>query len=300
MLQIETLESRDLPTVVTLVGTTLVIIGDQRDNVVVVTADPNNAQQLQIVADGITQTVGLAQVTRILIDGQQGDDILTQQVGSIPTFIQGGAGNDNIWTFGSDTLSGGTGEDTIYSIIGASIIDGGQGRDRLIGNTRSTFINDQADRPNVVFGSTTVPVQLLNGVVYFLGTGGNDSAQITEQFGRLMVVYNGQTYTFAKKDVDTFAGVLGGGDDFVWNTSSVDGVFYGAGGNDTLLGGRGDDLLKGGAGNDLLDGGAGRDDLTGDPGADTLLGGDGRDILRVDAADVVQAAPQDTVIGRRR
>ncbi len=46
----------------------------------------------------------------------------------------------------------------------------------------------------------------------------------------------------------------GDGDDTFRNTSSVDSLAYGDGGNDTFYGGSGNDELHGGSGNDELQG----------------------------------------------
>jgi len=104
------------------------------------------------------------------------------------------------------------------------------------------------------------------------------------------------TTQFPRNQVDRVAGILGAGDDAVRNFTNIDGVFYGAGGADTLVGGSGNDLLKGGGGNDFIQGNDGNDDLTGDGGTDTIQGGAGRDILRVDLADIFLADRRDRVV----
>lgn len=298
MLNLEILEQRLIPAVSNLVGTTLTIVGDRADDIIDVFLSQDGSQLVSNV-NGVTQIFSPAQVTQVFIFGNSGDDVITVQAPAVQAEISGGRGNDTIWTFGSDFLFGDDGKDTIYSIIGASLINGGTGSDRLIGNATSIFDNDGGDQARVVFGLATQPVQLINRVLYFLGTANTDSAQIMEQQGKLFVIYNGQGYTFNARDVDQFASVLGGGNDFVTNRSSIGGTFYGTGGNDTLLGGSGEDVLKGGSGNDLLVGNNGNDDLTGDLGNDTLIGGDGRDLLRADAADAMVVADRHDRVLRR-
>lgn len=293
---IEVLEDRMVPVaIVSLTAGTLLVQGDNDPNVVTMQLNPDIPAQIQLNVDGRLTTYPTASVQQIAVLGAGGNDILTVNVPAVMAFLMGGVGNDNLWSFGSDVLSGGAGNDTLYSIVGTSAMEGGAGRDRMIGNTRSIFSNDNADRPNIVFGSTTQPVQLLNGILYFLGTNSNDQALLTRQGNQLVVNYNGQRSTFDRNAVDQVVGVFGGGDDMVVNYSSTDSVFYGASGNDVLVGGSGDDILKGGSGNDFLWGSDGRDDLTGDAGNDLLVGS-GMDLLRIDAADVFNAERNDMVI----
>jgi Ca2+-binding RTX toxin-like protein len=73
---------------------------------------------------------------------------------------------------------------------------------------------------------------------------------------------------------------LGDGDDFL-EAGSLNGVFRGGGGNDTIVGSQGGvgffEYLFGGAGNDRLRGRAGSDVLKGGLGADVLSGGSSED-----------------------
>lgn len=295
---LERLENREVPATTTLLGGTLAIIGDQRADVVDVFV--NNAGRIIANVNGVSQSFAAAQVQRVFLDGQGGDDVLTNQVATIADFLRGGSGDDTLQAFGtSSVVLGEGGNDSLYAIVGAgAVLDGGPGRDRIIGNATSIIFNGPADRPNVVFGVAAQPVQLIQGVVYFLGTVNNDSAQITEQFGKLFVTYNGQSFVFNKQDVDSFATVLGAGDDLIINNSSVSTVAYGAGGNDTLIGGSADDLLKGGGGNDFIVGNAGDDDLSADPGIDFVFAGPGRDIVRIDQFDVFFVDNRDLLIRR--
>lgn len=289
MLQIEMLEQRDVCSTVSLLGGTLVVTGDNQANVLNVQTNPADATQIQVFTDGMLQTFQAAQVQRVVIDGQGGNDLLTSRVTGVPDVLLGGDGNDSLQAFGTSTVAlGGNGNDQIYAIVGTgSYSDGGSGQDDQIGNATTTFVNDAADRPNVVFGQTIQGgFQLINGVLLFQGTANADVLQIDQQGNTLTVTYNGVTGTFAANTVDRVAGIFLGGDDRIVNASSVDAVFYGAAGNDTLIGGSGNDLLKGGAGNDFISGNQGQDDLTGDAGVDTVIGGQGNDILRLDAADV--------------
>ncbi len=296
---LEHLEDRSL-LATTLLGGTLAVFGTNQNDVIDVYLSQDGTKVF-VNDNGNFQTFVATTVQRVFLDGGNGNDILTAQVNTVPDFLRGGNGDDILQAFGtSSVVLGDNGSDSIYAIVGTgAVLDGGSGRDFLRGNASSIFLNDQADRPNVVFGIATQPVQLINNVLYFLGTANADSAQITEQFGKLFVIYNGQTFVFNTRDVDSLASVLGGGDDFFAVLGNVDiGGVYGAGGNDTLLGGSGNDLLKGGGGNDFIVGNAGNDDLTGDPGVDFVFAGPGSDVVRVDFLDFFFVDNQDTVVRR--
>lgn len=269
------LEERQLPAVLSILGTAATNV---------ITVSNLDATTIQVALDDFQVRLDMTTVTGIVIDGGNGDDVITNSTG-IPSTLLGGNGNDNLWSFGSDSLDGGNGSDTLYSILGQSTLVGGPGRDRLITNDRSVVVSDAADFQAVVFRSGAPLVELRNGVLYFQGGAGNDTFQIEDDGRNLNVFANGSLFSFARRDVEQIAGLLGAGDDQVLSGSSTPLVLYGASGNDTLLGGSGDDLLKGGSGNDLLFGGNGRDDLTGDAGVDTLSGGPGRDTLRFDGDD---------------
>ena len=100
--------------------------------------------------------------------------------------------------------------------------------------------------------------------------GGNDDVQVSNP-----------------ADPNSYAVVLGGGDDSALlgaGNDSVAGGFgndtiFGRAGNDALLGDSGNDVLNGDIGNDALLGGAGSDSLFGGEGNDRLAGGDGSDVL---------------------
>jgi Ca2+-binding RTX toxin-like protein len=301
-MQLEWLESRELPAAtVTLLGGTLAVVGDRGDNIVnvMVAADPT---QIQVVADGVSQTFAASAVQRIVLDGGAGDDLLTAQVPSVPDFLRGGPGDDSLQAFGTTSIVlGEQGSDFLYAIVGTgAFIDGGQGRDRIAGNATSIIVPDRADDFVVQFGIAQAPFQVVNRALIFVGTAGNDMGFAFRQGNMIFVSYNGVSGAFNRQDIDVLAGVFGAGDDRFLNTSDIPQVMYGSGGRDTLLGGSGNDLLKGGGDSDYLDGGSGNDDLTGDGGADFLIGGPGADILRVDAADIVFALAGDIVVGRRR
>ncbi len=333
----EVIEARNVPAVmVELVDGVLNIVGDNTDNTVLVSVVDN-----QVVVKGDNETFvfdgnDVTMVTSQLNDGNDyfesfvaiphlvegggdndyirtdvandtlvggdGNDILTDFGGS--NVLVGNDGNDNIWGFGNDSILGGNGNDTVYSIVGVSTIDGGAGNDRIITNGVSTFVEDAEDRPAVVFKARDGNVALDNGVLYVNRSPNNDTAVIWNDDTSVYVLYNGEFSRFDKDDVTQVAGIMGAGNDkVILSASTLDSVFYGAGGNDVLLGGLGNDLLKGGGGNDVLSTGAdGQDDITGDSGSDVLYHfTDGFGILHSDVDDfLVAIATNNFLTGRRR
>ncbi len=234
-----------------------------------------------------------------VLTGGWGNDVITD-IGGMQNSLDGGAGNDTLWALsstGADTLQGGAGNDTLYSIVGdTNTSDGGLGDDVIIARGTDNVTTDAGDR-FVEFKDRGQDVALDNGVLYVQG-GGNIT--VVEAGDQLLVNSNGNFSQFNRADVNFIAGI---GDpaasDTFLNFSSVDSVYYGAGGDDLLVGGSGNDILKGGGGNDLVFGGGGNDDITGDGGNDILIGAQGNDILRTDGNDLVFSDANDQVIGNR-
>lgn len=248
------------------------------------------------------------------LDGGNGDDIVSNFVtdenynpvgrGSYDTLV-GGNGNDSLWGgWGiQDIIRGGNGKDVIYDIVGGSNdIDGQNGDDFVIARTGvglptdplndggliSDKFNVNGDKESVLFNAGTqaggAPV-LIDGTLYVLNLDGGD-IEVNQNGKDLIVTYDGVDFTYKSKDVKAIAGIGGSTDDSFVNNTIIKSVFYGQGGNDTLLGGSGDDVLKGGNGDDYIDGRDGNDDITGDAGSDILIADDGKkDIVRIDAFD---------------
>ena len=154
------------------------------------------------------------------VTGGSGNDTLIGN--GAANALNGGAGNDSLTGTGNDALVGGTGNDTYFAVLGDTITEAaGAGLD--IVNTSSASFTLSAQVENLTF----------TGVGGFTGTGNAQDNVITG----------------------------GGGAD----------VLSGGGGNDQLLGGASGDTLSGGLGNDTLTGGAGNDTMNGDAGTDTFV-----------------------------
>jgi Ca2+-binding RTX toxin-like protein len=128
-----------------------------------------------------------------------------------------------------------------------------------------------------------------------VGSEGNDSAQVRQQGGTLVVSLNSaagrfsRTVPAAQVSRVVFTG-LAGNDTFTNQTaiaSRAEGgagadVLRGGSGVDELLGGGGSDQLLGNAGRDVIDGGAGDDAAWGGAGDDQVMGGNGNDKVNGD------------------
>ena len=170
----------------------------------------------------------------------KGDDAITIARGVGNYSIDGGAGNDTITTgyTGSDahfTVVGGTGDDVIQAVGGTNHLLGGSGNDTIEGSFGTFTISGGLGNDSITLGSYA------SGELF--GGAGNDTITAV-----------------AQRDQYTMHG--GNGDDVltgIGNFSSINEVYYGDAGNDTISSLGGNDTISGGKGNDVLFGGGGND-----------------------------------------
>jgi Ca2+-binding RTX toxin-like protein len=279
---VESLETRTLLTVSTLmIGSELSIVADG-DDTVAVRPDPNNSTLLQVVENGVVATtvagVPVNNVQSIDIRGGSGSNAIDLSQVSTSSFmnltsvrIDGGDGNDTITGTADlgDTILGGDGDDSIIGGSGADSILAGDGHDTVTGGLgQNTLL--AGDGNDLVQGGNDVDViEGGDGDDMLSGNAGND----TIRAGDGADIVNGNAGD------DSVEGDFG--DDRVMGDAGNDIVFGGAG-NDSVGGGDGDDVLVGNAGNDTLMGGAGADQVNGDAGNDSLSGEAGNDTLNGD------------------
>ena len=117
----------------TLTDGVLVINGSRNDDHIDVDLG-ENGQQILVFSDN--QQIGsfdLASVSRIEFNGWAGDDhiAIVKEV-SLPTILNGGAGNDTLsGGGGTNILLGGPGDDKLWGSVNRDILIGGEGSDRL-------------------------------------------------------------------------------------------------------------------------------------------------------------------------
>ncbi|PIE07344.1 MAG: type I secretion protein [Rhodobacterales bacterium] len=181
-------------------------------------------------------------------------------------FVDGGAGDDVIWTGDdADIVLGGAGNDRIDGGLDDDRIDGGTGNDTIIGGHGADEILGGAGNDTIWGG---------------LGPG-TDNLNIEDEDDPVWGIDDPRP----DNGMDVIHG--GAGNDTIFGQDDDD-VLYGEAGNDLLDGGIDDDALFGGEGDDILTGGTGDDYLDGGAGHDVVFGGDDRDwISGVNAGDVV-------------
>ncbi len=189
--------------------------------------------------------------------------------------ISGGTGNDSLYGADqADTLNGGHGDDFLRGRGGVDALNGGDGNDTLVGEFGADVLTGGlGDDRYLISDSGATIVELANqgrdsAVVfidnYTLG------ANVEEAYAGAGVA----TLTGNDTGVSIFAR---DGQAMTLNGGAGNDLLYGADLADTLNGGNGDDYLRGRGGVDTVNGDAGNDTLVGEFGADVLAGGTGND-----------------------
>lgn len=197
----------------------------------------------------------------------QGTDLLLN-IESVTT----GSGNDTLFgNAGANTLNGGGGSDSIVAGSGNDVLIGGLGNDTLDGGIGVDTAN---------FGGTAA-IRVNLGLTTAQNTGhGTDLLLNIENV------------------------VSGSGNDTLLGNALANNLNGGAG-NDSLVGGGGNDVLVGGMGDDTMDGGAGSDTASfgGSGNIQVNLGyttaqntGQGMDLL-LNIENVVTGSGNDTILG---
>jgi hypothetical protein len=143
----------------------LSIKGDKANNTIALrlAAGAPGVLEVDVGDDGSADfTFERDQITRIVVDGRSGDDLLRIDdrngtfTDAIPTTIQGGDGND--------TIAGGRGNETLLGGRGNDTIDGNGGNDlSLLGAGDDTFVWDPGDGSDSIEGQGGSDTMLFNG-----------------------------------------------------------------------------------------------------------------------------------------
>lgn len=284
MLHTESLESRRLlTTTVTFLNGVLTIEGTSGNDDIYVTVGSGN--KLNVLDSGVNNgSFDLTSVKKIIFRGHEGNDAYyaNGQMGLIPSTVDGGEGNDNLYCGNAaDSIVGGAGDDQLTGNGGNDYMDGGEDDDNLGG----------AEGNDTMLGGAG------NGEDLIVGGLGNDLMDGGFGPDRIRGGQGTDTVTYANRTNAVFVDITGtsgepsddgeaGEEDFV--EYDVENIFGGEG-NDLLIGTTlqagqitetgvtKNNLVRGNGGNDTILGLDGNDTLDGGLGTDTLTGGDGND-----------------------
>ncbi len=230
----------------------------------------------------VVSSVALSRLNKIIVNAGSGNDTVRGDSGNfsgqdsipIPIELNGGAGNDTLWSgSGNDTLRGGIGNDELHGnsgndhLLGEADDDtlkGGSGNDHLDGGMGYDEMSggDDVDTVSYSFYSKGIDLNLSTGIVRFPS--------------------EKSTRTDSVSGIERVIGTSGND---LLNGNGSDNVIFGGNGNDTIFGGDGHDTLYGDGNNDVVSGGDGNDTLFGGSGNDSLFGGNGIDRLYGEAND---------------
>jgi Ca2+-binding RTX toxin-like protein len=203
---------------------------------------------------GVDTVDGSAATSSITIDLDVLDGTPAGGAGAPPDDLEnaiGGSANDTL--IGNDQRNSLTGNDGDDALFGAA------GNDTLFGNAGNDTFTGGGGADRVSFASSPKGVNVDLSLGFAVGEG-------DDGFGDLVEIIVGSAFN----DTVTGGPFSGGG--------TVNFLFVGKAGNDTLTGFSGNDTLKGGGGNDVLRGVGGDDTLKGAAGNDRLFGGGGTDV----------------------
>ncbi|MFN6337545.1 MAG: tandem-95 repeat protein, partial [Cyanobacteriota bacterium] len=213
--------------------------------------------------------------------GGAGNDFISDWFGYHGTLLDGGIGNDTIYSSSyNESILGGDGDDLLQGSGGTDTLDGGNGVDVAYygGNLANYVITT-----NSVTGSVTIQdsrssssdgTDLITNVEIL--SFADDDLVIGNIRGELIVGTISPDHLSGNEASDTIRGLAG--NDTLYGQGAPDTIEGGLG-NDALYGGRGNDSLTGEGGADLINGESGNDTLDGGGENDTLSGGDGNDVI---------------------
>jgi len=325
-------------------GNDTVVIADTlgATGVTVRVSDYANVENLHARTGGVTTVLGDAGANVLigsngLVDGGAGDDIISDLDFSVYNTRGVKLGFDLLeLPMARATLLGGLGNDTLTSVSGFSVLDGGAGNDVMGAgsyavNTTYVFgvgygadrINDSSgvrqtsqDPAEVTLDKIQVTTATDARQLRFARTGNDLVVSIFGTTDTLTVTGFWNTDGTVRSTVDTIelpggglltresilTGLLGSSrvtataGDDLLIGSAAASTLAGGNGRDHLIGAGQADTLRGDAGNDYLSGGAGNDTLDGGTGDDILRGGQGDDIYIVDSAGDRIVGEEDSII----
>ncbi|MEB3339666.1 hypothetical protein [Okeania sp.] len=233
-----------------------------------------------IIVSSFGNTQTYKDVTNIVVESGEGDDVLVFNNVSIPVEIDAGPGNDFVDFRGSDnsniTVIGGLGDDTVHGGGGSDSLLGGKGTDHITGGGGEDFV-DGGEGADILSGDSGNPGQ---DTIY--GGAGDDTIG-------------------GGGNIDYIDG--GEGNDIIWGDSSYDEIDTrtnapaGTEAADTIVGGEGKDTIYGEGGTDLIGGGIDADLIEGNSGEDEIWGDSEFEVDGTRVAPLPREGGRDTISG---
>lgn len=194
----------------------------------------------------------------VTMDGVAADDGLSGEMDNVKSDVESLSGGS-----AADTITGGTGDNTIDGNAAADTITGGDGNDVILGGLAADVLaggngDDTFDEEAVTNGGDT-----------FAGGAGRDTVDYGARTGDVEADSDGVADDGLAAEADNIAtdceGIIGGdGDDTITGSSAND-YLEGGAGADTIDAGDGDDVVDGAAGTDVIDCEGGDGDICLDP-----------------------------------
>ncbi len=152
----EGLESRQLLSATLTSSGTLNVQGTGHADSITVGLNPQNTSMLDVSMNGKTRSFDAADVQNINVNAGGGkDNVSLGSTLTTPATILGGAGNDTLTAgSGDDTLNGGTGNDTLIGGSGQDNLVGGTGNDTIECGPGQSQVNGGTGKDSVQFTPT--------------------------------------------------------------------------------------------------------------------------------------------------
>lgn len=295
VLQIQSLEKREVPAIA-LIGAEVTVTAGDFNDAVLISTQVVNGQSMITARRTETRTTPLgttvfnesqsfpaARVSSVRATLGNGTNSFTNST-SLPSIAIGGTGIDTMnGGPGKDIFTGMAGPDRLFGNGGPDTLVGGAGADRLAGGDGDDILLGGDDADDIDGGRGNDQINGEAGGDSLFGGLGSDTL-----FGGTGddVISGGEQVKSGQLDGDdTISG--GDGNDKISGREGNDTISGGNGndlilaheGNDTISGGDGNDTLEGGEGNDSISGNGGNDEMFGNEGSDELFGGDGDDTM---------------------
>ncbi|MEM4406832.1 MAG: hypothetical protein QXS68_07275, partial [Candidatus Methanomethylicaceae archaeon] len=209
------------------------------------------------------------------LDTQEGDDFVDARASSLPMYIFGGLGDDEIYGgVNENIIFGDRGRIDFLNAEGMIVTRLGFAPREMIGSvdsaTGTTLADNEASFPIDNYGLSGLVVSIIQGT----GAGqsrlilSNTETELTISEPWIVNPDHTSYYRISGRPEDQTDGVS-------WPTGRTIPIDDDLGGDDIIYGNLKNDLIYGGAGNDYIDGSFGTDEIYGGSGDDELSGGYG-------------------------